>query len=195
MRGSDPHVSRIIGSPELQSTLDLPMSIWRALLRRQVRAKALGDDHALHSAIDFILQNFDGCMVNSKTPDDSKSGSEDGRLEDEDDPMAVSVPACLEDDESPAVDLLLALAKRCSPPARAHAGALLLWIKTHQQTFTFCTFDLKVSTFTAHIFAWLPNHRVASCMYDVRKRRGHSLWYGMLCAHFPPLLSCVARKL
>lgn len=77
---------------------------------RQVRAKALGDEPAVQSAIDFILNNFDDCMASAKSSDGLEgadaAASEKGGLESD------LVPACLEDDESPAVDLLLALAKR-----------------------------------------------------------------------------------
>lgn len=63
----------------------------------------------MQSAIDFILNNFDDCMASAKSSDGlegADSASEKGGLESD------LVPACLEDDESPAVDLLLALAKR-----------------------------------------------------------------------------------
>lgn len=74
----------------------------------QVRAKALGDEPAVQSAIEFILQNFDDCMASAKSSDglEAVDAPENGALE------SNLVPACLEDDESPAVDLLLALAKR-----------------------------------------------------------------------------------
>ena len=71
----------------------------------QVRAKALGDDHSLETAIAFVLDNFDKCMslprgVNTILAEGNpREGDED-------------IPACLKHDDSPAVDLLLALAKR-----------------------------------------------------------------------------------
>eukprot|EP00904_Undaria_pinnatifida_P009351 jgi/Undpi1/5546/HiC_scaffold_2.g00823.m1 len=70
-----------------------------------VRAKALGDDHSLETAIAFVLDNFDKCMslprgVNAILAEGNpREGDED-------------IPACLKHDDSPAVDLLLALAKR-----------------------------------------------------------------------------------
>ena len=69
----------------------------------QMRAKALGDDQSLETAISFILDNFDTCMTLpravNKLVAESDQGGED-------------IPACLKHDDSPAVDLLLALAKR-----------------------------------------------------------------------------------
>lgn len=69
----------------------------------QVRAKALSDVQSLETAIGFILDNFDTCMtlpraLNKLVTDSDEVGDE--------------IPACLKDDDSPAVDLLLALAKR-----------------------------------------------------------------------------------
>lgn len=69
-----------------------------------MRAKALGDDQSLETAIGFILDNFDKCMTLpralNKLVADSDEGGDD------------MIPACLKHDDSPAVDLLLALAKR-----------------------------------------------------------------------------------
>ncbi|CAM9161207.1 unnamed protein product [Ectocarpus sp. 12 AP-2014] len=78
-----------------------------------VRAKAFGDERVLEAAIDYILGHFDSCMASLKPPDGFRGEAEDGggTLEDS---MTTLIPACLEDDESPAVDLLLALAKRCT---------------------------------------------------------------------------------
>lgn len=89
----------------------LPLTLLRrsaCATYRQVRAKALGDELAVQSAIDFILQNFDDCMASAKSSDGlgGVTASENDALE------SNLVPACLEDDESPAVDLLLAVAKR-----------------------------------------------------------------------------------
>lgn len=74
----------------------------------QVRAKALGDEPVLAKVIEYILENFEYCMTSVKSTDGSTdSAAEDGALGDD-----MLVPACLEDDDSPAVDLLLALAQR-----------------------------------------------------------------------------------
>ncbi len=91
-----------------QHTFDSP-----CLYYRQVRAKALGDESAVKGAIEFILQNFDDCMAAAKSQDNSECVGANV-AEDEDDASGddASVPACLEDDDSPAVDLLVALAKR-----------------------------------------------------------------------------------
>lgn len=74
---------------------------------RQVRAKALGDEPVLEKVIQYILEHFECCMTSVKSPDDSTHSAEDSALGDD-----ILVPACLEDDDSPAVDLLLALAQR-----------------------------------------------------------------------------------
>lgn len=68
----------------------------------QVRAKALGDQDALAAAIDFLLNNFHECMGVTAS----------GRAAGSDGDEAEEVPACLEDDSSPAVDVLVAMAKR-----------------------------------------------------------------------------------
>lgn len=80
----------------------------------QVRAKAFGDERVLEAAIDYILGHFDSCMASLKPPDGFGGEAEDGGGTLEEDPMTTLIPACWEDDESPAVDLLLALAKRCA---------------------------------------------------------------------------------
>ncbi|CAN0422524.1 unnamed protein product [Ectocarpus sp. 8 AP-2014] len=79
-----------------------------------VRAKAFGDERVLEAAIDYILGHFDSCMASLKPPDGLGGEAEDGGDTLGEDPMTTLIPACLEDDESPAVDLLLALAKRCT---------------------------------------------------------------------------------
>lgn len=62
----------------------------------------------MQAAIDFILQNFDECMTSAMSSDGLETEAAVGR----DALESILVPACLEDDESPAVDLLLALSKR-----------------------------------------------------------------------------------
>lgn len=67
---------------------------------RQVRAKALGDEAVMETAISFLLGNFYDCMRPAGEADDEGHEGEGAML------------ACLADDESPAVDLLVALSRR-----------------------------------------------------------------------------------
>lgn len=76
----------------------------------KVRAKALGDEDALSSAIDFLLNNFHDCMQPPQ-PSVEVSPTASGCSLEETEGM-YHVPACLEDDTSPAVDVLLAMAER-----------------------------------------------------------------------------------
>lgn len=93
-------------SPYHQCSCAAPMN----LCCLQVRAKALGDETVLEKVIEYVLEHFECCMTSVKSQDSSTDSAEDGALGD-----AMLVPACLEDDDSPAVDLLLALAQRYYP--------------------------------------------------------------------------------
>ena len=55
----------------------------------------------METAISFLLANFDACMRPRAEPNGSNTVFE-----------GCCVPACLGDDESPAVDLLIAVADR-----------------------------------------------------------------------------------
>lgn len=68
-----------------------------------MRAKALGDEAALETAVSFLVKNFKSCM---RPAADGSNGMD---LEEDE-----AVPACLADDDSPAVDLIMAVAKRYS---------------------------------------------------------------------------------
>lgn len=75
-----------------------------------MRAKALGDEDALSSAIDFLLNNFHDCMQPPQPSVELSSTASGFSLEETE--GTCHVPACLENDASPAVDVLLAMAER-----------------------------------------------------------------------------------
>lgn len=77
--------------------------MYMACCCEQVRAKALAEEEALAAAIDFVLNNFHQCMAHG-------GDAHHGIASDTDE--AAEVPACLEDDQSPAVDVLIAMASR-----------------------------------------------------------------------------------
>ncbi|CAM9098845.1 unnamed protein product [Ascophyllum nodosum] len=80
-----------------------------------VRAKALGDEETMETAIAFTLDNFDACMSPREERECKDSCAWLG---------GDAMPACLADDESPVVDLLLAMAKRCTVTVNASRNRL-----------------------------------------------------------------------